>query len=105
MSVERVEWLDSGSFYNEGWSSKEEVLGKLKISTVISVGIVMHETTDTLYLALSYDPDGSAYYGVQAISKDAILSREELSTAPEARHYDSDQAQKLPLLNPDISYQ
>jgi len=77
----RVTWTDSGTFHSDGWQRKDEILSKLGIGTVVSVGILFHEDDDTLYLALSYDPDHNTYYGVQAIQKSSILSRNELEIA------------------------
>jgi len=70
-----VDWLDSGAQHTAGWNSKEEILDILKIGKVTTVGLLFHETEDTLYVALSYDPDNENYFGVQAIAKQNILSR------------------------------
>jgi len=77
----RVTWTDSGTFHSDGWQTKEKILSKLGIGTVVSVGLLFHEDDETLFLALSYDPDHDTYYGVQAIQKSSILSRNELEIA------------------------
>lgn len=70
-----VEWVDSGTFRANGWESLDEILPHARIGTVTTVGLLAHEDDETLYLALSHDPDNEHYFGIQAIKKSNILSR------------------------------
>lgn len=79
--MKRVEivWTDSGTFYKgEGWTDKDTVISHTKIGTVQTVGLLMHEDDDTVWLALSYDEENGAYFGVQAIHKQSIIERHTL---------------------------
>jgi hypothetical protein len=71
----QVEWIDSGTISQMGWMQKEEILATTKIGKVVTVGVLFHESEDTLYIALSYDPEHEHWYGVQAINKTSIIKR------------------------------
>lgn len=72
----RVEWLDSGLSYTDGWDNMEAIVRKTKLATVETVGILFWETEDTIYVALSVHENDA--YGVQLIAKDNIVSQETL---------------------------
>lgn len=78
----KVVWRDSGVQHSDGWSTKQAILKTALITNVVTVGTFMHETEDTLYIALSVDYENDLYFGVQAIWKPDIISREALHTSP-----------------------
>jgi hypothetical protein len=71
----QVEWTDSGTFHQDGWEKREDIVRKTRIGTVTSIGFFFAETEDTLYLALSYDADHDTYLGVQAVQKSSIVKK------------------------------
>jgi hypothetical protein len=73
-----VHWIDSGTAHSEGWKTAQEVMKDTRIGKVITVGCLMGETDEALYIGLSYDPDHGMWYNAQAIAKSAIISREVL---------------------------
>lgn len=80
MNIERVVWMDSNGLAR--WYTKAEVLHLLPVATCTTVGFIMHETDDALWLALSYDhQDGDERHfdHVTVIPKLAITVREVLS--------------------------
>lgn len=79
MRLVKVVWRDSGIQHSEGWEKLSTILAITKISNVTTVGVLAHETEDTLYVALSVDPDHENYFGVQGIYKPDIISFDDLS--------------------------
>jgi hypothetical protein len=73
-----VHWIDSGTAHSDGWQTSDAIMERVRIGKVITVGLLMGETDDTLYMALSYDPDHDQYINAQAIAKSSIISREVL---------------------------
>jgi len=73
----RVEWLDSGLSYTDGWNSFSEIIEKAKLATVTTVGLKFHEDDDAIYIALSVH--GNDAYGVQVIAKQNIIAIDWLS--------------------------
>lgn len=68
----RVEWLDSGLSYTDGWKSFSEIIEKAKLAIVTTVGFKFHEDDDAIYVALSVH--GNDAYGVQVIAKKNIIA-------------------------------
>jgi hypothetical protein len=71
-----VRWIDSGLSIH-GWNSLEEISQK-KIATVETVGYLVFEDEDSIYLALTRHKEENAYYGVQVIWRKSIVSMERL---------------------------
>lgn len=76
MEMVRVTWRDSGIQHSEGWEKLSTILAMTKISNVVTVGFLVHETDDTLYVALSADFDHNNFFGVQGIYKPDIVEME-----------------------------
>lgn len=75
-----VRWRDSGIHIHDGWQTIEEAMKNFSPDNMIvdSVGIVADETDDVLVLGLSLDEENLAWFGLQVIYKQNIISREVL---------------------------
>lgn len=71
-----VEWIDSGLMSAEGWQSREELISnpKNRITTMYTVGFLMHEDKEAMYVALTSDREHGHFYAMQVIAKSAIKS-------------------------------
>ena len=81
-----VQWKDSGLQPDQRWSSKAEYVAELDINalTVKTVGWLMHEDGAHLLVGLSHDATGDAYFGVQVIARENVISIDTLLFAYEA---------------------
>lgn len=71
-----VRWIDSGLSIH-GWNNIEEIKEK-KVATVETVGYLVFEDEDSIYLALTRHKEESQYYGIQVIWRKSIVSMERL---------------------------
>lgn len=82
LRIEYVEWVDSNGMGR--WFTVAEIVAQLPLAVCTTVGFVVHETGDGLWLALSHDHqqgDELHYDHVTVIPKVAITKREVLHPA------------------------
>lgn len=72
MALVRIDWIDSGAFHQDGWQSKDAIIGSAGLSTVVTVGEMFHEDEDKYYVALTVDEKNGQYFGTQVIWKNAV---------------------------------
>lgn len=69
-----IRWIDSGTWYSNGWESREQIVRSAALSEVSTVGWLMEEDEDTYYVASSHDPTNGHFYGLQLIHKSAVTA-------------------------------
>lgn len=67
-----IRWIDSGTWYEDGWETKAKIVEHTSLSEVVTVGHLMHEDDEAYYVASSYDAINGHFYGVQLIHKQAV---------------------------------
>jgi hypothetical protein len=67
-----VHWTDSGLIRSNGWEPLEKIISEAKISDVVTVGFLAHETPDEVYIALSADFSHNHFFGTQVIHRKNI---------------------------------
>lgn len=84
MRLIEVTWLDSGTFYGEKWENPSDIphLVGTRLSLVKTVGSLVHEDEEAIYVGLSHtfpEDESTGVYGVQTIAKSNIRSVHELA--------------------------
>jgi hypothetical protein len=72
-----VTWLDAASI--DDWTDASEV--RPECSLIVSSGILVGETADTLTLAANFDSSGNAYSCIMNIPKSCIAEAHQLVPA------------------------
>ncbi len=67
-----VHWTDSGLIRTNGWEPIEKIISEAKISDVVTVGFLVHQTADEVYIALSADFSHNHFFGTQVIYRKNI---------------------------------
>lgn len=67
-----IDWLDSGLNRSNGWETRQEILSETSLSSVRTVGILIHEDDDSYFLAHSKAVSMDKYYGIQVIAKQNV---------------------------------
>jgi hypothetical protein len=73
-----IDWLDSGLNRTNGWETKVDIISDTGLSSVKTLGILIHETDDEVFVAHSKATDIDKYYGIQVISKKNIQRMKKL---------------------------
>ena len=77
MNIERIEWVDSNGMAR--WYTLADIIELLPLAGCTSVGFVVRETDDGLWLSMSYDHqegDEQHFDHTTVIPKVAITKRE-----------------------------
>ena len=77
MNIERVEWVDSSG--NGRWRTRAEILSSVPLSCCTTVGFVLDENDEAIWLIQSYDEqvgDEQNVNNTLVIPKVAITKRE-----------------------------
>lgn len=78
--VERVVWVDSGMFIDEGWAKTEVYRSAAQKwhGDVVTIGQPIYEDDTVLVLGLSHDRAHDHWFGAQLIAKANIRERTSL---------------------------
>lgn len=88
-----VRWIDSGAYHdNKGWQTPKQIMESAQLAEVSTVGWLLGEDEDTMYVGLSRIVDREALvYGTQLIYKPNVISVTRLRARTASANEEDDQ--------------
>lgn len=74
MEAVKIEWIDSCAS-NQNWMLKEDLDGEIEAIRIVTYGVIVQTTDDTLTVAQNYGSNPEQFCNLMTIPKGCIIKR------------------------------